>query len=258
MADVMNPPTDSWVATWSARPAASTPNVRPMGVARARFSEAWRRRRRLGASDCEEIRPGLIAQPANAVSSLSYVAAGGWVARRGLQAGRPAAMAFGALLAAVGVGSVLYHGPCPPGAQQAHDTSLAATLGLVVLHNSIAVMGLERDVPDLLQIGAAVGAAVPVLPRGRHTNSLVALLGAAAVTTEVISVRAGSHGPRPAAAAGVGLALGAAVLALSRTGGPLCRPKSLLQGHALWHLLSATSLAAWARGALLTSSNAPR
>ena len=75
----------------------------------------------------------------------------------------------------------------------------------------------------------------------------------AAVTTEALSVR--SHHPRgPAAAAAGTLALGALVNILSRTGGPLCCPKSLIQGHAVWHVLSAVSLAAWARGALLPAA----
>ena len=39
------------------------------------------------------------------------------------------------------------------------------------------------------------------------------------------------------------LVLGVIINGLSRTGGPLCRPESLLQGHAAWHVLSAASLA---------------
>jgi len=46
------------------------------------------------------------------------------------------------------------------------------------------------------------------------------------------------------------LVSGAVVFALSRTGGPLCRPESLLQGHALWHLATAGALAAWGISAL--------
>ena len=214
------------------------------------MAATWRRRRRLGESDCEQIRTGLIAQPVNALSSLAYVAGGGWVAARGVRAGRPAAVAFGALLGAVGVGSVLYHGPCPPGAQQVHDSSLAAALGFVVLHNTAAVTGLQRAVPGVVQLGATVGAAVPVLPTGRFTNHVVVVLGLAAVATEAVSVR-GHRAAGPSAAAAVGLALGVIINGLSRTGGPLCRPGSLVQGHAAWHMLSAASLAAWARGALL-------
>ena len=214
------------------------------------MTDAWRRRRRLGESDCEEIRTGFIAQPVNAVSSLAYVAGGGWVAAGGVRDGRPAAVAFGGLLGAVGAGSVLYHGPCPPGAQQAHDASLAAALGLVVLHNTAAISGRHHLVRGATQVAAAIAAAVPVLPNGRFTNQVAAVLGIAAVATEAISVR--RHHPRgPAAAAAGTLALGALVNVLSRTGGPLCRPQSLIQGHAVWHVLSAVSLAAWARGALL-------
>jgi hypothetical protein len=89
-----------------------------------------------------------------------------------------------------------------------------------------------------------------VLPRGRFTNLVVVVLGVTAIATEALSIR--SHHPAPpAAAAGGTLALGALINGLSRTGGPLCRPKSLLQGHAAWHVLSAASLSSWARGALL-------
>jgi hypothetical protein len=38
-------------------------------------------------------------------------------------------------------------------------------------------------------------------------------------------------------------ALGLAVWATSRSGGPLCRPESLFQGHAVWHGFAALALA---------------
>ena len=41
------------------------------------------------------------------------------------------------------------------------------------------------------------------------------------------------------------LGLGAVANVLSRTGAPLCRPDSLLQGHALWHVLTAVGAALW-------------
>jgi hypothetical protein len=91
---------------------------------------------------------------------------------------------------------------------------------------------------------------VPVLPTGRFTNQVVAVLGLAAVATEAAAVR-DHRTAGPSAAAAVSLALGVIIDGPSRTGGPLCRPGSLLQGHAAWHMLSAASLAAWARGALL-------
>ena len=74
----------------------------------------------LGGSDCEALHRGVLGQPVNGVSSLAYVVAAGYVLHRG---GPPApALA----LALVGVGSVLYHGPMPPGAGFVHDASLVA------------------------------------------------------------------------------------------------------------------------------------
>jgi hypothetical protein len=140
----------------------------------------------LGGSDCEALHEGLLGQPVNGLSSLAYVAAGAYVVRRGGPPGPALALAL------VGVGSVLYHGPMPPGAELVHDASLAA-------------------VP-------AVALAVAVRRRSF---------------------------PRPPALALAALAAGAAVNMLGRTGAPLCRPDSLLQGHGLWHVLTAIGAAVW-------------
>ena len=51
--------------------------------------------------------------------------------------------------------------------------------------------------------------------------------------------------PRPPTAAVVALAVAAVANVLSRTGAPLCRPDSLLQGHAVWHVLTAVGAALW-------------
>jgi hypothetical protein len=140
----------------------------------------------LGGADCEAIHSGVLGQPVNSVSSLAYVAAAAYVLRRSGPPGPALA------LAAVGVGSVLYHGPMPPGAELIHDGSLVA---------------------------------VPV-------------------AALVVAWRRRSF-PRPPALALVALAAGAAINVLSRTGAPLCRPDSLAQGHALWHVLTAVGAAAW-------------
>jgi hypothetical protein len=44
-----------------------------------------------------------------------------------------------------------------------------------------------------------------------------------------------------------------AVNLLSRTGDPLCNPDSLLQGHAVWHVLTALALREWALAAFTDS-----
>jgi hypothetical protein len=140
----------------------------------------------LGGSDCEALRNGVLGQPVNAVSSLAYLAAGAYLLRRGGPPGPAWALAL------VGVGSLLYHGPMPPGAEQMHDASLIAV--------PVAALG--------------------VVWRRRSF-------------------------PRPPAAAVVALAVAAGVNVLSRTGAPLCRPDSLLQGHSVWHVLTAVGAALW-------------
>ena len=139
----------------------------------------------LGASDCEALRDGWLGQPVNTLSSVAYVVAGAYVLRRG--GPRLPALA----LAAVGVGSVLYHGPMTPGAGLAHDGSIVA-----------------------------LAATVPLAWRSRSLR----------------------WPPVPAVIAG-----GAAIVVnlLTRTGAPLCRPGSLLQGHGAWHVLTALAIALW-------------
>jgi len=139
----------------------------------------------LGASDCETLRDGWLAQPVNTLSSVAYVVAGAYVLRRG--GPRLPALA----LAAVGVGSVLYHGPMTPGAGLAHDGSIVA-----------------------------LAATVPLAWR-RHRLRW------------------------PSAAAVVAGGAAAAANVLTRTGAPLCRPDSLVQGHAAWHVLTALAMALW-------------
>jgi hypothetical protein len=86
-------------------------------------------------------------------------------------------------------------------------------------------------------------------------NASIAAVGAF-IAGDVVARRGelGALARRPATwVAGAALAAGAAVNVLTRTGAPGCRPDSLLQGHAAWHVLTAAALAAWAsaRTALL-------
>jgi hypothetical protein len=219
----------------------------PTGVDRRRIARWWAARERLGASDCERIRSGAVAQPANAVSSLAYVAAGAWVTRRSRVArpdldpgttGRAAAA-----LVATGVGSVLYHGPCPPGARWAHDASLAALLVGVLVHD------LDDLVDPAVPPGRAHGLAAVALggllaARPQGANAVAAGVGTAAVGAEALLARRGRR-PRWRAAASL-LAAGALVNVASRTGAPGCRPDSWWQGHAGWHALTAAAFAVWA------------
>ncbi len=85
--------------------------------------------------DCERLSDGLLAQPVAAVSSLSFVAAGAWLAsRRPWRSTEPiAATTYAALVAMVGVGSMAYHGPRGPGAGLLHDGSIVLVIAVGAL-----------------------------------------------------------------------------------------------------------------------------
>jgi len=140
-----------------------------------------------GGSDCEALHEGWLGQPVNTVSSLAFVLAGVYVLRAG--GSRPAAAALGA----VGVGSVLYHGPMPSWAEVVHDGSIAALPAVLVVE----------------------------WRRGRL--------------------------PRPPLSAVLTFAAAVLVNVLTRTDAPLCDPDSVVQGHAVWHVLTALALALWLR-----------
>lgn len=72
-----------------------------------------------------------------------------------------------------------------------------------------------------------------------HDGSIVVL----AVTIPLAWRRRSLRWPRVSAAIAGGAAI--AVNVLTRTGAPLCRPETLLQGHAAWHALTALAIALW-------------
>lgn len=189
----------------------------------------------VAASDCERCRDGWITQPANAASSLAYVAVGLDLLRHP-DRDRPFALA----VAAVGVGSVGLHGPGGVAGKWAHDASLLAMLGLLALSDLTVADG--RSKPPAAIAGVVAAAAVAAHPRTTDRAQLVA--GALATVAEVRRfVRQG--GRREVLVAAPLWSAGLALHVLGRTGEPWCRPDSPLQAHAAWHVVSAAAL--WSR-----------
>ena len=87
----------------------------------------------VAASDCERIRPGLIGQPMNTVSSLAFVAAAIPIAKRAREARSPAWSAVAASAALAGIGSVAYHGPGGRMAKAVHDAGIVALVGTMAI-----------------------------------------------------------------------------------------------------------------------------
>ncbi len=171
---------------------------------------------RLGASDCEQAHDGLVVQPMAATSSIAYVLAGLWLMRRS--------------------GSVDER-------PERHAAQVYAGLLSLVGVGSVLYHGPQwpgsrvlHDAPILLVAGQA---------------SLVPL-------SRVVAGRPGLHSASPASLAACGALAGVAAVAYwtGRTGGPLCRPDSAFQPHAVWHVASAAALGIW--GSLLWSGRRSR
>lgn len=203
---------------------------------------------RIGESDCELIGDEWLAQPVNALTSLAYVAVGAAivVAATSRSADRKRSMVFAVCLAAIGVGSVLFHGPQPAGSQLLHDLPILLTLAFIVAHDLRIVVPAIGD--DLVAFGASVPVLVLVtaLP-GPAGNVAAGVLLVAAAVLEVLVVRRGERdGRRRSRLVAVGLvALAAGSWLLGRTGSPACDPDGLFQFHGLWHVLSALVFGAW-------------
>jgi hypothetical protein len=179
--------------------------------------------------DCERIVHGFLAQPVNAITSLAFVVAGALVAWR-----RPDRRFFGLLVALVGVGSFLFHGPMPHRAEWLHDASIGWVL---------AAVALDRARHWLWVAIPAVSLAFALLPVA--ADPVMVILAAGLVISE------GARGVRLRNPVGplslAVLAVGAGVGTMSRTGWPWCEPNSLIQGHAVWHVLAASALFIWGR-----------
>ncbi len=114
----------------------------------------------LGATDCESIGEGWLAQPVGAFSSLAFVAGAGWLwwTRGGPKAGT-AATAYAAIMGSVGVGSWWFHGPQGAPAQLMHDGTIAVLVAAAV---GVPLLRVLRGRPALADGTTARGGGVVV------------------------------------------------------------------------------------------------
>jgi hypothetical protein len=219
--------------------------------------------------DCEHIVSGFLGQPANAISSLAFLVSAAWIlilAFRGERATRAALLVLALAVAANALGSFALHGPHPSWAQWAHDAAIMAVLLFIAVH----ALGRIRGWRPSVQIGvyliglAAVGLGLAAIHGA--SDPFAGTLAAGAIVGEVTTFSGARGKPPPAGprsgavARGVGLAaiaLGGIAYLLGQTGSPLCRPESVFQWHALWHVLVAVSLGAYAY-ALSVQPKGPR
>jgi hypothetical protein len=212
---------------------------------------------RVAATDCEALHSGFVRQPMNAFSSLALLAVGLWIlvrAARREKGKRRELAAFGAGMSIVGVGSLLLHGPAPAWALWFHDLGGLAVLLLVAVLNVGLLLGWTFRMRLLVVAAGLVLVAFELAALPTSTVPIAWVLAPAAGLTELAVVRSRYRSSMPASPVSIrAWLIAAAVLAvaggayiLGRSGSPLCRPESVLQFHAVWHVLVAIAAAAFA------------
>ena len=203
-----------------------------------------------GANFCEAARDGLVKQPANTFSNLGFVVAGLLVAwRAGLPSGmrRDLATAYACLVVVLGPASAAMH---------ATQTAVGGRLDMASMYlvasfiAGYAAMRWWRRGPGFLAALFVAGVVLCLLV-GEYGGSVPVFLYAGnvafavlLVTGVVLEVLIRRRGETRLPLAPAGAALGCMLVAFavwnaSQHG--LCDPDSLLQGHAVWHLLGAAA-----------------
>ena len=199
---------------------------------------------------CEFPRTGaLILQPANSWSSYGYAFAGmlmivlsrGPRWRSGFD--RDAAAFFGVTAIFVGLGSVLLHATLSLWGQFFDVTGMYFTSGFMLVCALTRWRDLSRQQTVTLYIGlvAVLLGLLYAVPEVRRWLFAVVLI--AALVAELAFARPKRPGIRVSYYL-IGIALKAAAFTIWNLDqhGVVCAPHSLFQGHAVWHLLGATSL----------------
>jgi hypothetical protein len=189
----------------------------------------------------------MLAQPVNAVSSLTFAVFGFIVLfsmRAQAKTERVNRLLIAILMISTGIGSVLFHGPQGPASHFLHDVTILLTMTAIVAMNLAGILEWteRRVLTILLVVGIAVSVVLLIWPSATNVVAGIALI--ALVGQDIALHRSGSVDRRWWIAALVAVALALLFFIAGRTGSPLCDSSSLFQGHALWHVLAATAL--WA------------
>ncbi len=209
-----------------------------------------------GGSFCEAARDMLVKQPANTFSNLGFVIAGlaaAWhVSRRG--SGTMSATlgtAYAVLVVLLGPGSAAMHASQSVLGGHLDVYSMYLLASFVMAYAAARLLalpaagfaGLFAASLGVCTVAEFTSADVPVVMTAG--NAVFALLLLAGLVMEIVLRTRGSNrlDLRWGFASVATLLVAFAIWNTGKDGGPLCDPHSLLQPHAVWHLLDA--LAAW-------------
>jgi hypothetical protein len=198
---------------------------------------------------CEEELCALVVNPADTWSNLAYLGFGVWMWREARGGGRADLARFGPASVAVGVFSFVYHASYTWLLQFFDFVGMFLFCFLVIAANArrLGWVAPRRETALYLAGVGAFSALVPVLfYAGVPIQGLVFLLILFAIAQELAlrrrAPRAGGYRWYALALALMAAASAFSALDVTRA---WCDPADhVLQGHALWHVLSAASLAA--------------
>ena len=186
--------------------------------------------------------------PIDAWSNALFVALGVWMWREARRGGRSDLARFGPASVAIGVFSFAYHASYTFALQFFDFVAMFLFSFIVLARNAVRLHWIPPARETLCFALGVVGMSALVPPlfyTGFPIQALVGLLIAIGLAQELRLRRA--HGPIGAypmylvALALLGSAAIASLLDVTRLA---CDPEGWLQGHAVWHVLSALSLAA--------------
>lgn len=209
------------------------------------------------AETCELYRAGFWGQRADSFTSIAFVVAAGAIAVRGQrrqhapgQLGR--VYVFAVLVAGVGVGSVVQHGPNPEWQAYAHDLPIAALLAFVAADAAGDL--LERRLAAWWWI-VPTAVMVPLVALGPLASAIgQGVLGVAAIGLSLLRARF-RPALRPRLLTGLAILGAGALIGTLTERTSLCEPAAVLQGHAVWHVLAAFAL--WWISPVIGSGRSP-
>ncbi len=200
------------------------------------------------------VEPTGLKQPASSLSALTPIVFGAallfWLDHARPNPANPMtfrsshSMIYGFLVIFLGIGSLYFHGSLTRIGGFIDNLSMLVYITFLLIYNIFRVRMIDnRPVFFVAMLFLANSIlAIPVYVIDDLGTQLFAVLVIVFIVMEIWILATAPGGvrrnPRWFAAALVSFAAAMLVWRLSWTGGAWCEPESLLQGHALWHVLS--------------------
>jgi hypothetical protein len=202
---------------------------------------------------CEEILCSWVVNPANTWSNLAYVFVALWIILRARANGRKDILWLGYATFFMGVGSFLWHMSYTFVLQLLDFAGMFLFLILILLVRLSQMERLKAHAISWLWLAGSAMATALVAWAGFHNYPIQGSIVVLAVVGMALEIQILKHsGMRPRDAKFLWMSLVLAVVAVTLSAldvsGTLCDPTNhWIQGHAVWHVLTALAVGLWVR-----------